>query len=97
MYLGFPDIIPSVTIVTYVKNIFRPSTGVYSTTYCPARRINHAVTIVGYGVENGKDYWLIKNSWSKSWGDNGYIKFARNNNNMCNVATYAVYPVVAKN
>jgi len=34
----------------------------------------HAVAIIGYGNEGGLDYWLCKNSWGPSWGDNGYFK-----------------------
>lgn len=37
----------------------------------------HAVEMVGYGTENGQDYWLVKNSWNDQWGDNGYFKIAR--------------------
>merc|ERR1712241_1322611 len=44
---------------------------------CTSSRTNHAVVVVGYGTENGVDYWLVKNSWSKRWGDNGYIKIQR--------------------
>merc|ERR1712203_742020 len=44
---------------------------------CSTTQINHAVTVVGYGTESGKDYWLVKNSWVDNWGAGGYIKIAR--------------------
>jgi len=39
--------------------------------------IDHAVQLVGYGEEDGKKYWLVRNSWSASFGEAGYIKIAR--------------------
>jgi len=37
----------------------------------------HAIKILGWGTENGQDYWLVANSWNPDWGDNGYFKIAR--------------------
>ena len=37
---------------------------------------NHAMTIVGYGVENGTNYLVIRNNWGDDWGENGYGKLA---------------------
>ena len=41
--------------------------------------INHAVVIVGYGTDEatGLDYWLVRNSWSPTWGEQGYIRLLR--------------------
>ncbi|KAK7605221.1 hypothetical protein V9T40_007079 [Parthenolecanium corni] len=49
--------------------------------------LNHAMLVVGYGTQDGTDYWLLKNTWGESWGENGYMKIARNRNNTCGVAT----------
>jgi len=69
--------------------------GVYDDRTCKStlRGLNHAVLLVGYGTTDlGLDYWLLKNSWGRSWGENGYIRIARNRRNQCGVATYAVLP-----
>ncbi|XP_052199070.1 thiol protease aleurain-like [Diospyros lotus] len=70
--------------------------GVYTSNKCGSSPmdVNHAVVAVGYGVENGISYWLIKNSWGADWGDNGYFKMEMGKN-MCGVATCASYPIVA--
>ncbi|XP_022865316.1 cysteine proteinase 3-like [Olea europaea var. sylvestris] len=70
--------------------------GVYTSTKCgnSPMDVNHAVLAVGYGVENGVPYWLIKNSWGADWGDHGYFKMEMGKN-MCGVATCASYPTVA--
>lgn len=69
--------------------------GVYSSSSCSSTNIDHAVLAVGYGVTSSNQaYWYIKNSWGTSWGSNGYMQMARNQNNMCGVATQASYPTM---
>lgn len=55
--------------------------------------LDHGVVLEGYGSEDGKDYWLVRNSWGSSWGDGGYIKLIRGRN-QCGLANSASYPVV---
>eukprot|EP00415_Alexandrium_ostenfeldii_P000560 UN0560 len=57
-------------------------------------QIDHAVTLTGYGTEGGKDYYVVRNSWSTYWGDMGYIKIKRGWND-CSVSSQAGYPEVA--
>ena len=42
--------------------------------------LDHGVLIVGYGIENMAEYWLLKNSWGAGWGEKGYFKLARTMN-----------------
>jgi len=37
----------------------------------------HAVSIVGWGVEDGKKYWKVRNSWNPYWGESGYFRIVR--------------------
>ncbi|KAI0242156.1 Cathepsin L1 [Lamellibrachia satsuma] len=69
--------------------------GIFYDSGCSKRHPNHAVLVVGYGsTKRGKPYWLVKNSWGKSWGIDGYIKMARNKHDMCGIAYMASYPLV---
>ena len=53
--------------------------------------MNHSVLITGYGEDkDGNKYWILKNSWGKGWGDNGFFKVPRGENYF-NIETQVEY------
>lgn len=61
--------------------------------------IDHGVTAVGYGAEDGKEFWLIKNSWGATWGESGYMKMSIESNNeedegQCGIQSFASIPIL---
>ncbi|KAF7803322.1 ervatamin-B-like [Senna tora] len=54
--------------------------GIYGGDNCEknSTNTNLVVVIVGYGSENGEDYWIVKNTWGEGWGEDGYIRIKRN-------------------
>ena len=73
------------------------SSGVLTSSSC-GTNLDHGVLIVGYGEESGQKYWLVKNRWSESWGQNGYIKIGRsestNDAGICGIAMQPSFPSV---
>ena len=55
------------------------------------QKLDHAVLVSGYGTsEEGQDYWLVKNTWSTNWGEEGYIRIARQPDD-CGIAAQPLY------
>jgi len=67
-------------------------TGLLACKSDPAKA-DHGVAIVGYGSDNGKEYWTVRNSWGGSWGEKGYLRLPYGSN-ACGIANFATYPKV---
>lgn len=66
----------SVAIYSNTTEFNQYSSGVLKSS-CPGSS-DHIVAVVGYGVKNSQEYWLVKNSWGTWWGEKGYVKMAKN-------------------
>ena len=68
-------------------------------THVKGDSLDHGVLLVGFGTsDRGIDFWKIKNSWNKGWGEQGYIRIARNVNQQdgpCGITAAASYPTLA--
>jgi len=60
--------------LTYKSGVYQHKTGSYLG--------GHAIKIIGWGVENGHNYWIVVNSWNEGWGANGIIRFLRGSNHL---------------
>merc|ERR1712006_16641 len=60
------------------------------------QQLDHAVLAVGYGTDDGKKYWKVKNSWGTTWGEAGYIRLSRGDgSDECGILDGPpLYPVV---
>lgn len=72
--------------------------GIYTDIDC-GFELDHGVLLIGYGYDllNNLDYWIIKNSWGESWGENGYIRIQRNiddERGLCGVAMMPSFPIL---
>ncbi|CAG9768819.1 unnamed protein product [Ceutorhynchus assimilis] len=74
--------------------------GIHSGAAC-TDNVDHGVLVVGYGknTSSQEEYWLLKNSWGTSWGENGYFKLAmsKNNTGLCGIAKQSCYPINVTN
>ena len=88
----------SVAIQANKRSFQMYQSGIYSDPDC-GFKLDHGVLLIGYGHDKkyNMDYWIIKNSWSESWGENGYIRIQRNindNRGLCGIAMAPSVPII---
>jgi len=73
---------------SYTSGIITPAAG-----DCSKTELDHAILIVGYGVEGTKPFWIVRNSWGATWGEKGYFRIIRGKG-ACGLNAGVVFPVV---
>lgn len=67
---------PTSVTVEADKRVFQGyKSGILNSREC-GTSLDHAITAIGYGTEGDQSYYIVRNSWGPTWGDQGYIKIA---------------------
>ena len=70
--------------------------GIFDNKKCDCK-VDHAILAVGYGVEDGNEYWIVKDSWTSDWGEDGYIRFLiKEGHVVCCVQSYVHNPLTTE-
>jgi C1A family cysteine protease len=89
---------PITVLLDAEENVFQSyKSGIISDSSC-GTSLDHAVLLIGYGEENSKKYWLLRNSWGSSWGEKGYFRIIKKDNDntagICGVQSAPVAPTL---
>jgi C1A family cysteine protease len=75
------------------KTPFQYYTGGIVTGSACGTQLDHGVVAVGWGTENGQDYYIVRNSWGSSWGESGYIRLGiEEGDGVCGIQMAASWP-----
>merc|ERR1712007_325338 len=65
------------------KTVFQHYTGGVITSSACGTKLDHGVAVVGYNEQA----WIVRNSWSSTWGENGYVRIEKSSENICGILT----------
>jgi len=83
-----------ISIAVAAEKFMHYQSGIFNDWTC-GTDLDHAILLVGYGEDSTGKYYKVKNSWGTSWGESGYIRFARQTGQgvgMCGITEAACYP-----
>ena len=86
----------SIAIASSSSVFMQYKSGIISSSAC-GTSLNHAVNLIGYGSEDGKDFWIVRNSWGTNWGEKGYFRVARSDKDgpgVCGLLKMSSYPIL---
>lgn len=88
----------SVAIQANLRTFQLYKRGIYSDPDC-GTLLDHGVLLIGYGydTEYELDYWILKNSWGETWGEDGYMRLVKKDTDthgLCGIAMDPSYPVI---
>ena len=84
---------PISVLIEADKAVFQQyKSGIFDSPEC-GTQLDHATLVVGYGVENGTKFWIMKNSWASSWGEEGYMRLKiEKGSGVCGIQLNPLYP-----
>jgi cathepsin L len=81
----------AVAVQSQSEGFWQYKSGVIDAEACGTRP-DHGVLVTGYDKKADPPYWIVKNSWGTSWGDDGYIKIEMGVENACGIMKYGSFP-----
>jgi len=86
---------PTSVTIEADKMAFQGYTGGILNSKACGTQLDHAVTAVGYGSEKGQDFYIVRNSWGATWGEEGYVRIAAvDGAGICGIQMQSVWPTM---
>ena len=77
------------------KSVFQSyKSGIFNSASC-GTNLDHATNVVGWGTSGSTDYWIMRNSWGTTWGEQGYMRVAITTGaGVCGIQSTPFFPTV---